>query len=254
MKKTVIAIALAAMAPLSANADLLFTVGTKASVWNAEAGGQVDDTISVEDDGLNIDSEKGMQLTVFFEHPVPVLPNFKIKQTNLDMSGSGVLNIQGFLDDDVDFNNEEVDSVMDLSHTDFTMYWGLPLPIPFVDIDFGLTARKFDGVVEAIGKDTNTRASEDLDATLPMGYGAINVTTPFGLYASADINYISLDGNKLSDVSYAIGYDLPIPVVDLGIEGGYRSMNLKTDEDSIDLETDVDVSGAFVGASLSVGF
>ena len=251
MKKTVIAIALAAMAPLSANADLLFTVGTKASVWNAEAGGQVDDTISVEDDGLNIDSEKGMQLTVFFEHPVPVLPNFKIKQTNLDMSGSGSLNVT-FLDQSF---NEDVDSTMDLSHTDFTMYWGLPLPIPFVDIDFGLTARKFDGVVEAVSKDDpDTRASEDLDATLPMGYGAINVTTPFGLYASADINYISLDGNKLSDVSYAIGYDLPIPVVDLGIEGGYRSMNLKTDEDSIDLETDVDVSGAFVGASLSVGF
>lgn len=250
MKKTAIAIALAAMAPLSANADLLFTLGTKASVWNAEAGGQVDDSVSVESDGLDIESEKTMQLTVFFEHPVPVLPNFKIKQTNLDMSGNGNVNVT-FLNQNF---NEEVDSNLDLSHTDFTMYWGLPIPVPFVDFDFGLTARKFDGMAEVVSKTQDKRASEDLDVTLPMGYGAINVTTPFGLYASADINYISLDGNKLSDISYAIGYDLPVPVVDLGIEGGYRTMNLKTDEDDIDLGTDVDVSGAFFGASLSVGF
>ena len=249
MKKTAIALALAALAPMSANADLLFTLGTKASVWNAEPAGQIDNNVSVEGDGLDIESENGMQLTVFFEHPVPFVPNVKLKQTNLDLSGTGDVNIS-FLD--VDFN-EEVDSTLDLTHTDLTLYWGLPIPLPFVDFDFGITARQFDGVAEVSSNGRDLTQSEDLNFTLPMGYGAINVTTPFGLYASADINYVSASGNKLSDISYLLGYELPIPVVDLGIEAGYRTMALETDDD-LDIETDVDVSGAFFGAALSVGF
>merc|ERR1711879_1076776 len=205
-----IAIALAALAPMSANADLLFTLGTKASVWNAEASGQIDEDVSVEEDGLNIDSENGMQLTVFFEHPVPLIPDVKIKQTNLDLSGTGDVNIS-FLDQTFD---EEVESTLDLTHTDFTLYWGLPIPLPFVGFDFGLTARQFDGIAEVTGNTSGLQESQDLDFTLPMAYGAINVTTPFGLYASADINYVSMGDNKLSDISYALGYDLPIPVVD----------------------------------------
>ncbi len=250
MKKAAIAVALVALAPLSAHADLLFTLGAKASVWNAEASGQLDNTVSVEEDDLNIDSQNGTQLTVFFEHPIPLIPDVKIKQTNLDMSGDGSVDIN-FLGTDF---SEDVDSTLDLTHTDFTLYWGLPIPIPFVDFDFGLTARKFDGLAEVSGKNTNEVASQDLDFTLPMGYGAINVTTPFGLYASADINYVSMSGNKLSDVSYALGYDLPIPVVDLGIEAGYRTLSLVTDEDDVDIDADVDISGAYFGAALSVGF
>lgn len=249
MKKTAIALALVALAPMSANADLLMTLGTKVSVWNADPSGDIDDSVSVEGDGLDIESENGTQLTVFFEHPVPFVPNVKIKQTSLDMSGDGTVNLT-FLDQTFD---ENVDSQVDLSHTDFTLYWGLPIPVPFFDFDLGVTARQFDGIAQVTGKDSGIRRSEDLDFTVPMGYGAINVTTPFGLYASADVNYINVSGNKLSDVSYAIGYDLPVPVVDLGIEAGYRTLAVETDKD-LDIETDVDVSGAFFGASLSVGF
>jgi hypothetical protein len=74
------------------------------------------------------------------------------------------------------------------------------------------------------------------------------------VYANADINYIGTSGNKLSDVSYGLGYDLPIPVVDLGLEAGYRAINLKTNEDLADIATDVKISGLYYGASLSVGF
>ncbi|MEL7400789.1 MAG: hypothetical protein AAFN68_09490, partial [Pseudomonadota bacterium] len=71
MKKTAIAALLAAMTPMAAQADLLFTVGAKASIWNAEPTGQLDADVSVEDDGLNLDSENGQQLEVYFDHPVP---------------------------------------------------------------------------------------------------------------------------------------------------------------------------------------
>lgn len=250
MKKTAIAAFLLAMTPVAAQADLLFTVGAKASVWNTEAGGQIDEGVSVEKDGLNIDSDNGQQLTVFFEHPLPFIPNLKLKQTSLELEGDGNINAQ-FADQTF---NENVTSTLDLSHSDLTLYWGLPLPVPFVDINFGLTARQFDGVAEVSGKTSSVNESVDLDFVMPLVYGEVKIDSPFGLYASADINYIGMGGNKLSDISYGIGYDLPIPVVDIGLEAGYRSINLKADKDLADIDTDFDVSGAYFGASLALGF
>jgi outer membrane protein len=128
----------------------------------------------------------------------------------------------------------------------------LPLPIPFVDINFGLSGRQFDGYAEV--KSSTQTEQVDLDFVLPMVYGELKIDTPFGVYASADINYVGYGDNKLSDVSYGLGYTLPIPVVDLGLEAGYRQMTLKTDPDDTDIETDLDISGVYYGASLSVGF
>jgi outer membrane protein len=250
MKKTAIAAFIVALAPVASHADLLFTVGAKASVWNAEPTGQIDDGISVDssNNGLGLDSENGTQLSVFFEHPIPVLPNIKLKQTSLDLSGEGVLATS--------FNGQAfagaVTSDLDLSHTDVTLYWGLPLPLPYVDINFGATARMFDGSAEV--KNAGATESVDLNATVPMVYGAVKVDTPFGVYAQVDVNYIGYSGNTLSDISYGLGYDLPVPIADIGLEAGYRSLSMKTDEDLTDIATDVDVSGLYYGASVSIGF
>ena len=249
MKKTALAAFVLAMAPVAAQADLLFTLGAKASVWNAEAAGQIDDGVSVEDDGLNLDSDNGQQLTVFFEHPLPVVPNFKLKQTSLELKGDGSIDAQF---GDITFN-ESVTSAIDLSHNDLTLYWGLPLPLPFIDINFGLTARQFDGTAEVTGTNAGTERV-DLDIVLPLVYGELKLNTPFGIYAGADLNYIGMGDNKLSDMSAVIGYDLPVPVVDIGVEAGYRSMTLQTDEEDADIAADVDVKGMFFGASLSLGF
>ncbi len=255
MKKTALAACILAMAPVAAQADLLFTVGAKASVWDAEPTGQMDDGVSVEDDGLNLGSENGQQLTVFFEHPLPFIPNLKLKQTSLELDGDGIIDVASFGVGGVDFSvDEEVVSTLDLSHNDLTLYWGLPLPVPFVDINFGLTARQFDGLAEVEAKDGSGRGSEDLDFVLPLAYGELKVNTPFGIYAAADINYLGMGDNKLSDMSAVIGYDLPVPVVDIGLEAGYRSMTLQTDKDDTDIAADVDVKGMFFGASLSLGF
>ena len=196
-----------------------------------------------------MDSENGQQLTVFFEHPVPVLPNIKIRRTDLEFNGDGHIDatFDGF-----DFQDVDVTSTMDLSHTDLTLYWGLPLPLPFIDINFGVNARQFDGKAE-VSSQAQTE-TVDLDFVLPMLYGELKVNTPIGIYGHADINYVGYGDNKMSDISYGLGYDLPIPVVDIGLEAGYRTLTLQTDEDDVDINADVDLAGAYFGASLAVGF
>ena len=252
MKKLALVSAILIAAPLSANANLLFTVGAKASIWDAKPTGQIDDNASVESDGLNFKSENGEQLSVFFEHPVPFIPNVKLKRTDLDMDGSGILSKEINFAGETYTANTAVDSRIDLSHTDATLYWGLPLPLPYIDIDFGLTARMFDG--DASVAASNQSESVDLDITLPMAYGAVKVGSPFGIYATADLNWIGFGDNKMTDLSAAVGYELPIPIVDVGVEVGYRGINLQTDREDTDIEADLDVTGLFYGLSVSVGF
>ncbi len=249
--KKLLAIAIAAATPMMAQADLLFTVDAGASMWNAEASGDVDGDVDVGKDGLNLDSESNNVLFVSFEHPVPVIPNIKIKKTDLDLTGEGKTNYT-FLNQSF---TGETNSQFDLTHTDFTLYWGVPLPIPFFDINFGLTARQFDGIVSVTDKTTQQNKSEDLDFVLPMGYLNVDFDSHFGVYARAELNAIGYDGNSISDMELAVGYTLPLPIpmVDINLEAGHRMLNLTTDEDSMDIDTDVDVSGLFFGLNVSVG-
>jgi outer membrane protein len=241
MKKLLAIAIVAAAAPMMAQADLLFTVKAGGSSWNADATGNVDEDVDVGKDGLNLDSENNNVLFVAFEHPLPLLPNIKIMKTDLDLTGEGSANFD-FLGQTF---NEDTTSQFDLSHTDLTLYWGVPLPIPYLDINFGLTARQFDGIVLVKGDTTGSEEKQDLDFILPMGYLNVEVATPFGVYARADLNAISYGGNGITDTSIALGYTLPIPLVDVNLEAGRRSISVKTDEDMSDVETDIELAGMF---------
>lgn len=250
--KKLLAIAITAATPMMAQADLLFTVEAGANMWNAEASGDVDGDVDVGKKGLNLDSENNNVMYVSFEHPVPMIPNVKIKNTALDLTGDGKVSYD-FLGSTF---GSDAESQLDLSHTDLTLYWGVPLPIPLFDINFGLTARQFDGIVSVTEKnDPTVTAEENLDFVLPMGYLNVDFDSHFGVYARAELNAIGYDGNSISDLELAVGYTLPLPIpmVDINLEAGHRTLNLTTDKDSLDIDTDVDVSGMFFGLNVSVG-
>ncbi len=238
-----------------AQADILFTATAGANLWQAESSGYVD-AVSLDKGGLNIDAKSKMNLYVSFEHPVPFIPNVKVATTNL--------NLEGKSNQTVEFRGESFsgDAVtkLDLSHTDLTLYWGAPLPIPYLDINFGLTVRNFDGGAEVMGtvkdstsgtESTKTKVKE-FNQVLPMLYGGVKLGAFFGVYAYADMNYIGYSDNSISDVTAAIGYELPVPVVDINLEAGYRQLALKTDIDKF--VSDVDISGPFGGVKFSIGF
>lgn len=251
MKKILAVAVVAATLPQAASALPLVDFYAGGYYWDQTVSGDVVNGSADLDDNLGLKADGQSVLYVAFEHPIPVIPNVKIKQTAMESDGSGTIDT-GF-----EFNGTNVTgnvgSVLDLSHTDFTLYWSLPLPI--VTFDFGLTARQFDGkmtVIDNTGADS-FNASADFDFVVPMGYLNAGIDIPLtGLSVAANINTISYGDTSLTDFDANLTYVLPvIPLLDVGITAGYRSFDLELDEaDFGDLSAKATVAGPYLGLSL----
>ncbi len=245
MKKILTVAALVAALPQAASALPLVDFYAGAYSWDQTVSGNVVGGAADLEDNLGLDGGAQNVMYLAFEHPIPLIPNVKIKQTAMDADGSGTIDT-GF-----EFNGTPVtgavDSVLDLSHTDYTFYWSLPLPI--VTFDFGLTARQFDGEMTVVG---STDAAADFDFVVPMGYLKAGIDIPLtGFSIGADINTISYGDTSVTDFDANITYVLPlIPLLDIGLTAGYRSFDLNLDEaDFGDLSAEIQVEGPYLGVS-----
>lgn len=201
------------------------------------SSGLVGNAVDVEAD-LGYSDETNNVIYALIEHPIPILPNVRIQQTELDLSANGSANFQ--------FGNISfagpVSSSIDLSHTDLTLYY--ELLDNWVSVDVGLTVRSInDGKIEITDQTTGQTESFDADVVLPMLYVAARFDLPLsGLYIGADVNGVGISDNSLFDYRAKIGYETSIG---LGIEAGYRSFELDYDDD--DDMADLTIEGAYAG-------
>lgn len=254
MKKTTTAIALA-LASSSAMALPGLDIWAGGYSWSTAYEGNVSATSSGRAIDLSLDSTLGLKdstnnvIWAAIEHPIPVIPNIQIKKTDLSTTGSGTFGQQIEFGGQTYDANIDLDSSINLNHTDITAYWGLPLPI--VTVDFGLNIRQFDGELAI-----NTGVSA-LDAPIPMLFGRVGAYLPLtGLEVMAEANYIGIKDTGHLDYQVVVRYTLPvIPVLDVNLEAGYRAFQLDIDPtdfdgDKDDLTADIDMSGVFFGISL----
>lgn len=243
MRKLMIAVggSLVLVAPL-ANADIL-GVGANVSYWDSDFSGEVvnkGSAVDIEND-LNMDSDSNANFTAYFEHPVPLLPNVRVNYTSISQSGSGKIGLEAF---DGILPGADVKSELDLDQLDATFYY--EVLDNWVNLDLGLTARKFDG--ELIVRDqTNTAnvSKTTVDAVVPMGYLAARFDLPFtGVSVGADGNFVSYSGDSLHDVNVYGQFEIAM----LQLRAGYREMAIDYEDD--DDKLDVELSGPFA----SVGF
>lgn len=254
MKKTATAIALM-LASSSAMALPAIDFWAGGYKWNTDYEGTVQATANGQSINLSVSDNLGLKesdnnvVWAAFEHPIPMIPNIQIKKTDLETTGQGSYTETFVFAGQTYSASEQLNSNISLNHTDFTAYWGLPLPI--FTVDFGLNVRKFDGELAI-----NTGVSE-LDAPIPMVFGRVGAELPLtGLALMAEANYVGYKDTSHMDYQVVLRYTLPvIPVLDVNLEAGYRSFQLDVDPtdfngDSDDLRTDIDMSGVFLGISL----
>lgn len=212
--------------------------------WKQNFSGEVSSglagtMVDVEDD-LGYSDENNNVYYVAIEHPIPILPNVRVQQTDMDLSATG---FSSFVFEGYTYNGA-VSSKIDLSHTDVTLYY--EVLDNWISLDLGLTARVIqDGTVEITEVSSGRTESFDADGVLPLLYAAARIEVPFldGLYLGADVNGIGAGDDSIIDYRAVVGYETSIG---LGIEGGYRSFEIDY-EDGED-QADLTIDGAYIAA------
>lgn len=245
MSKALAGVALCTGLSSLAQADMVFGVYAGAYAWSSSLDGDFnsDDNTDIDtQDTLALDDDTASSFYVAVEHGVPLIPNVKLRRTELEFTEQAILTSSVVFDGKTFGATSTIDSTIDLSHTDATLYYEILDNV--VSADFGLTARVFDGKAKLSTSGQN--ASIDLNTTIPMAYVAVQVDLPLtGLYVGAEGNFISISGNKLQDASAKIGYTI---AGGLGVEAGYRVLRLTLDDVS-DLNSDISADGAYAAAT-----
>lgn len=224
----------------ASQADTIFGIYAGAGSWSADLEGSIGKPSASLSD-LGADNENNRYFYIAIEHPVPVIPNVKLQHNKISSSQSG--NTTGFTLGDTNIAAGDVRSTIDLSSTDATFYY--ELLDNWLNLDVGVTVRKYDGELSATGIINGKEDSKKItvDTPLPMLYGKFRFDLPFsGLSATAEGNYISYKDSKVSDFSAALSYTFD-SILDFGVEVGYRQQNIELDDD--DIQTDITLKGPY---------
>ena len=175
-----------------------------------------------------LEDDHGMSFSVAVEHPVPFLPNAKIKHSNLqaesDQSLAGVKSHQ-----------------VDLDYSDFILYYEILDNIVSADVGFG--AKRLEGDIRQ-----NVTQTQEVSSTVPMIYGEAGIKLPFtGLSARAEASFAALDDEKITDVQAELKYNfVESMLVDVGAKAGYRILDIQLEEGS-DQEAKLKFKGPYIG-------
>ena len=201
------------------------------------------------DGNLGMDADMGLYLYAEVDHPIFFLPDFKIRRQSLMASGSGVVNATTEYAGVTLTKGENVDTELDLSYTDFVLNY--QLPVPSMDVDFGVNFRWLDGEFTANDE------SGDISILLPMAHLAAELQLDrFNLGLGGELNYLPLgDGSFVSDYSLYGKYYLPLPasfIARFGVELGYHDFTMEVGdsvlgEDTKDYAAKVAASGVYFG-------
>lgn len=247
MKKTII-VALAALTTTAVKAD---TIGLYLGghVWSnqvtgilGESGNQVD---------VNLQDEKQGSYFIAVEHPLPLIPNFKLGHTSLKTNGNTTLT------SDIEFGNEtfttssDINADFNVSYTDYTLYYEF-FDNGLFSFDLGITGRDFDGDVKFMTNASQTPAisgTVTTDEIIPMLYVSTHLgipSTPLNVFAEG--NFLSVGDHALYDYQVGVSYEvLDNIAVDFNLTLGYRAVELKLD-DLNGLYSDLEFNGVFAGA------
>lgn len=192
------------------------------SYWSFDGKANMDTSLHSDQD---LDTQGTVQLSVAVEHPIPLIPNVKLRYANLDSETKAETLGQA---------NYEIN----LDQTDLILYYEILDNI--VSADIGLGASNLDGDIKNL-----LGQKSDIEETLPIIYVSGEVKLPFtGLSAKAEVTYSDFDDKRMTDAQAELKYDfVDNLLVDFGIKGGYRILNIDLD----DQEQKFEFKGPYVG-------
>jgi outer membrane protein len=280
MKRKAFVTALFALLTTNVQATSFFTYTPQAKsvglsmggqIWQSDASGTFGEKNTLID--FNLKKEQQINYFVAVEHPFPLLPNVRISSTMLDTTGKNTLT-QAFSFGTETFPiGDDVNTSFNVSYVDYTFYYELFDNGKF-SLDLGVSARDFNGAVTVTGPTiiddgdctetsqgnpcppTSTSSSVTPTGKIktnkiePMLYVASNISLPLtGLSVFAQGDFSFIDDHSLFDYQVGLSYNLAyISKMSFELTLGYRTVKIEF-EDLNNLYTDLELNGAFFGAT-----
>lgn len=237
---------LALLTVTSAQADTIFGVYAGGQYWDTQSSGAYG--TDRQQQTFNFDDDQQGSYYVAVEHPIPLVPNVKVRVNDIQAMGTVTL------DQNYSFNGQTytagstVAGMVDLSHTDFTLYYEF-FDNDLISFDLGATAKRVDGALAFRQGNNNNEANGD--GWVPTLYSQVRVGIPatdLTVYALA--NAISIDDSSIRDVEAGIEYRLIENLaIDLNLQLGYRDMQIELD-DADGLYSDISFKGPYLGLEI----
>jgi outer membrane protein len=248
MKKSFLALSIT-LAASSASADVLGVHG-KAAVWQMNYSGDVTDldsgsrAVDFEDD-FGFDDDTIGFAEIAFEHPVPLIPNFKLAYTGIDSDETNEITEEFVFDGETYSANTEIATDFKADMYDLTAYY--EVLDNWVQADVGLTIRYLDANIDILDTTTNITSEEEFSTPVPYLYGAAQFDLPLtNVYGAVSVNFLTFDDITTYDVQASLGW---MPLEFIGAEVGYRQFAIEAD-DIEDYDLDFTMSGPYIAAKV----
>jgi len=251
MKKLLSIVAITALMSTALNADLLRIEGA-VGAWQTSPTGTISFAPNSFDivDNAGFDDSTNLYAWIYLKHPVPIVPNVRLEFVNPSFEGTVA---------SIDWNGKNyasVNNTLTLTQYDAVLYYNILDNTFWTTIDLGLDIKYIDGTYEINADSVSGAASVNapFSIAMPLAYarGRLEIpVTNIGVEVLA--RGMSYSGNTIVDAEIKIDYTMDfVPVVQPGLELGYRYQQVKLDAGSIGIDASFDTtfSGVYGGIML----
>lgn len=185
------------------------------------------------------------------KHFVPIIPNLRLEYATLDDTGLATGSFNGFV------APADSKAAIKMTQYDIVPYYNILDNTFWMTVDVGLDIKmmNFDYSAEnvtVVGITVPTNYEDSTSLVLPLGYLRARVQIPVtDIGVEADVKYITYGNSTVSEFRAKVDYTLDfVPVIQPGIEIGYRQQNIDVESDNEKTKLKMDYSGVYAGIML----
>jgi len=248
MKKLLLTLTTLTITSLSAD---FIRIEGGAGAWVQEPAGSLQEKSATSTsldlvDTLGYENNTNYYAWVYFKHFIPIVPNLRVETAQSEFSGSANAD---FSWDGVDYN-AGVSNSLSIKQYDAILYYNILDNLLWTTLDLGLDVKYFETKTAVDGSDIT---SNNFAIGLLYARGRIQIPAT-GLAFEVDAKGMSYSSTDIYDVRAKIDYKFDMPVIQPGIEIGYRHESIVVNSDeiiSLNAKTDITISGVYAGISLT---
>lgn len=221
------ALLLSVLVSVSAQAATLYQFNLGVNYWdkkhNALAGEVADAQLSVQNESSS------QELVLGFEHPFPLVPNFKLATSDYQAQGQQLLTQTFILSEQTFKVATTLDIDFEYDYTDYTLYYEV-FDNQVLEFDLGVTFKSIDADL-SVSNTANQTEKSSRKASGVEGYlhtaGKLNLPL-LNLSFATQLNAKDSDNY---DVEFSVLYELDwVPVIDPQLQLGWKKQELQLDD------------------------